>query len=51
MLFRMNQIRTSCLVTDFQKGLGLLKDFGFTYDILIFPKQLNAALETIQKTS
>lgn len=32
----------------FQNGLGLLEKYNFTYDILIFPKQLKAALQTIQ---
>lgn len=29
----------------FLKGIGLLTKFGFTYDILIFPKQLEAAFQ------
>jgi L-fuconolactonase len=33
----------------FQYGLSLLQKFGFTYDILIFPKQLPAALQTVEK--
>ncbi len=33
------------LQPDFLRGLGLLKSFGLTYDILIFPKQLPAAIE------
>jgi L-fucono-1,5-lactonase len=30
---------------DFTRGISLLRDFGFTYDILIYPKQLPAAIE------
>lgn len=33
---------------DFRKGLSLLAKHGFTYDILIFPHQLEAALKTVQ---
>lgn len=29
----------------FMQGIGLLEKYGFTYDILIFPHQLGAALE------
>ena len=32
----------------FQKGIGLLKKYNFTYDILIFPNQMPAALQTIK---
>jgi L-fuconolactonase len=34
---------------DFLRGIGLLKDFHFTYDILIYPKQLPAALKFVGK--
>lgn len=34
---------------DFQRGIGMLADFGYTYDILIYPKQLPAAIELVQK--
>jgi L-fuconolactonase len=34
---------------DFCRGAGLLKQFGFTYDILIYPRQLPAALEFVAK--
>jgi L-fuconolactonase len=34
---------------DFQKGLSLLKDYGLTYDILIFPSQLDTAIETVRR--
>lgn len=30
---------------DFTRGISLLREFGFTYDILIYPKQLPAAME------
>ena len=30
---------------EFTRGISLLRDFGFTYDILIYPKQLPAAIE------
>ncbi len=33
---------------DFQNGISLLEKYGFTYDILIFPNQLEAALQTIK---
>jgi L-fuconolactonase len=31
----------------FVKGVGCLSEFGFTYDILIYPRQLPAALELV----
>jgi L-fuconolactonase len=34
---------------DFQRGIGMLADFGYTYDILIYPKQLPAAIEFVEK--
>lgn len=34
---------------DFQSGIGMLADFGYTYDILIYPKQLPAAIEFVGK--
>lgn len=36
------------LKDSFQNGLSYLEKYGFTYDILIFPRQMNAALETIK---
>lgn len=30
---------------DFTRGISRLREFGFTYDILIYPKQLPAAIE------
>jgi L-fuconolactonase len=32
----------------FQHGIGKLKPFGLTYDILIFPKQLPAAIKLVE---
>lgn len=32
---------------DFQRGVSLLEKYGFTYDILIFPTQLEAALKLV----
>ena len=37
------------LRTDFLCGIASLKDYGLTYDILIFPKQLPAAIQLVQK--
>ena len=34
---------------DFCKGVSLLKKFGFTYDILIYPKQLMVAIEFVKR--
>ena len=34
---------------DFIKGVAQLGEFGFAYDILIYPKQLPAALELVAK--
>jgi L-fuconolactonase len=33
----------------FVRGISLLKQFGLTYDLLIFPKQLPAAIELVRK--
>jgi len=33
----------------FQHGISLLRDFGLTYDLLIFPHQLPAAIELVQQ--
>lgn len=33
---------------DFRRGIGLLEKYGFTYDILIFPYQMGAALELVR---
>ena len=33
----------------FVQGIGLLQRFGFTYDILIFPHQLEAALQLVRQ--
>lgn len=37
------------LQPDFLNGISLLKDAGFTYDVLIFPKHLDAALQLVKK--
>ena len=37
------------LGAEFQRGIGALHPFGLTYDILIFPKQLPAAIELVRK--
>lgn len=34
---------------DFVRGISRLRQFGFTYDILIYPKQLPAAIELVSK--
>lgn len=34
---------------DFLRGIGRLREFGLTYDILIFPKQLPAAIELVRR--
>jgi len=34
---------------DFARGISRLHEFGFTYDILIYPKQLPAAIELVAK--
>ncbi len=35
--------------TEFLRGIGKLQQFGLTYDILIYPKQLPAAIELVRK--
>ncbi len=37
------------LRSDFVNGIARLKQFGLTYDILIFPKQLPAAIELVRR--
>lgn len=34
---------------EFLRGLGMLREFKLTYDILIFPKQLPAAIELVRR--
>jgi L-fuconolactonase len=34
---------------DFTRGISLLREFGFTYDILVYPKQLPAAIELVSR--
>ena len=36
------------LAPDFQRGIGRLKAHGMTYDVLVFPKQLPAAIGLVQ---
>jgi L-fuconolactonase len=33
----------------FVKGIAQLRNFGFTYDILVYPRQLSAAIELVQQ--
>ncbi len=37
------------LRSDFMRGIGLLNQFGFTYDILIYPNHLSNALELVRR--
>ncbi len=37
------------LQPDFVRGIAALKEFGYTYDILIFPKHLTAAFELVKQ--
>lgn len=37
------------LRTDFVRGIARLHEFGFTYDILIYPRQLPAAMELVAR--
>ena len=39
--------RDFMLRSDFKRGIGKLKQFGYTYDILIFPDQLNHTVEFV----
>jgi L-fuconolactonase len=34
---------------DFTRGISLLREFGFVYEILIYPKQLPAAIELVAR--
>jgi L-fuconolactonase len=34
---------------DFQRGIGYLGRYGFSYDILIYPRQLSAAIELVAR--
>ena len=36
---------------DFLRGMSQLREFGFTYDILIYPRQLPAAVELVSRLS
>ena len=42
------QQRDFMLRPDFKRGIGKLKRFGYTYDILIFPDQLNHTVEFVR---
>lgn len=37
------------LTAEFRRGIAALKDFGYTYDMLIYPKHLAASLELVQQ--
>ena len=37
------------LQASFLKGIGLLQRFNFTYDVLVFPKHLKAALQLVKQ--
>ncbi len=37
------------LQPSFMRGIGLLKQYGFTYDVLVFPKHLEAVKELVRK--
>ncbi len=34
---------------DFMRGISLLREFGLTYDLLVFPRQLPAAIELVRR--
>ncbi|ADY51066.1 amidohydrolase 2 [Pseudopedobacter saltans DSM 12145] len=37
------------LQADFKNGISKLKDFGFTYDLLLFPQHIKAAIELVKE--
>jgi L-fuconolactonase len=37
------------LRSDFLRGIALLKDFGLTYDLLVYPRQLPAAIRLVER--
>lgn len=37
------------LQPEFLKGIGALKEFGFTYDILIYPQHLSSAIQLVKQ--
>ncbi|MDB5210362.1 MAG: amidohydrolase 2 [Sediminibacterium sp.] len=37
------------LQPDFLRGIAALQEFGFTYDVLIFPKHLSSAIELVKQ--
>lgn len=42
------QQRDFMLRPDFMRGIGKLKEFGYTYDILIYPDQLNYTMDFVK---
>jgi L-fuconolactonase len=34
---------------DFRRGIGRLADFGLTYDVLVYPRQLPAAIKLVEE--
>jgi L-fuconolactonase len=45
----MNQTIDSCWDGDFVRGIGKLRGYDLVYDILVFPKQLPAAIELVSR--
>jgi L-fuconolactonase len=43
------EVPSFMLQKDFLNGISKLNEYGFTYDILIFPHHLEAALQVVQK--
>ena len=41
--------RDSMLSPDFKRGIRRLRDFGYTYDILIYPDQLNYTIDFVKE--
>lgn len=37
------------LKADFCRGIALLREYGYTYDLLIYPKQLPAAIQFVER--
>lgn len=37
------------LRTDFQQGISRLKDYGLTYDLLLFPRHLKPAIQLVER--
>ena len=51
MCYRVRQDRALMLKPAFMNGISKLKQFGFTYDILIFPDQLKYTAEFVSRVS